>query len=99
MLIELMIALTISFLVLAALLEMYLGSQRSYKLQTALSDIQYNATSAIAFLTADIQAAGGIGCQCLSADFPNEYSIEKTKQKNSDGSPNYALFKRDIKHQ
>ena len=203
MLIELMIALTISFMVLVALLEMYLSNQRSYKLQTALSDIQYNAKSAIAFLAADIQAAGRIGCARLSADFPlasatsytlspknkimvknanlqvrhadqvtgrlkdemrqanklpvetreyyqagdiliisdcskaeifkiehvslshglkiiitsaplhdlydqhaevarfliNEYSVEKTKQKNSDGSPRYALFKLDIKHQ
>lgn len=203
MLIELMIALTISFVVMAALVEMYLSNQKSYKLQTALSDIQFNAKSAIAFLAADIQAAGRIGCARLSADFPlesatsytmtlknkltvinanlsvrhaeqvtgrlkeamqqptilqvetrenyqvgdilviadcnkaeifkiahvsnshglkritsteplhdlydqhaeiarfsiNEYSVEKTQQKNVEGSPIYALFKRDIKHQ
>lgn len=186
MLMELMIALAISFSVLAVLFEMYLSNQRSYKLQMALSDIQYNAKSAIAFLKVDIQAAGRVGCAGFSGDFPlvkntnlivrradpvtallyetmqqyamilvdthedyqsgevliisdcskaeifkiksvsssknvkkiipveplhhlyaqhaeiarfsqNEYSIEKTKQKNSDSSPMYALFKRDIK--
>jgi type IV pilus assembly protein PilW len=188
MLIELMLALAISFIVFAVLLEMYLSSQRSYKLQMALSDIQYNAQSTIAFLKADIHAAGRIGCGGFTGDFPfvnntnlivrradpvtallhetmqqsammlvdtkedyqsgevliisdcskaeifkiksisssknvkkiipvdslhhlyaqhaeiarfseNEYSVEKTRKKNSDGSPIFALFKRDIKKQ
>ena len=79
MLIELMIAMTIGLLVLSFLLEMYVVSQQSYRLQSALIAISDNAKSAFSILRNDIKAAGHIGCARLTPDFPiithNGYTI------------------------
>ena len=69
-LIELMLAMTLGLLLISVMLEMYLASQRSYRLQMALSLIQENAKTVIDSLTSDIRKAGYIGCAQLTTDFP-----------------------------
>ena len=65
-----MISLAIGLLITNLLMEIYLASHKSLKLETALNNIQQNAQSAISILTSEIYQAGHIGCAKLSPDFP-----------------------------
>ncbi|TAK78792.1 MAG: hypothetical protein EPO11_00915 [Gammaproteobacteria bacterium] len=69
-LIELMVAVVIGLLLISSLVEIYLSSQRGYRLQDALNHLQDNAKLATNFLKSDIQQAGYIGCARLTNDFP-----------------------------
>lgn len=69
-LVEILIAMTISLLLMGLLLEIFLASRRSFQLQCALLEIEENARKAIEILTSEIQKAGMIGCARLSQDFP-----------------------------
>jgi type IV pilus assembly protein PilW len=69
-LIELMLAVTLGLMLVGFVFEMYLASQKSYRLQIALNHIQDNAKTAIDSLTDDIRKAGHIGCARLTNEFP-----------------------------
>lgn len=68
-LIELMLAVALGLLLVSFLLGIYIASQRSYRLQAALTQIQDNAKTAITILKSDIRKAGYIGCPRLTHDF------------------------------
>ena len=68
-LIELMLVMVIGLLLISFLLETYTTSKQSYALQSALSQLQDNAKTAIDILKSDIHKAGYIGCPYLSHDF------------------------------
>ncbi|MDO5610327.1 MAG: prepilin-type N-terminal cleavage/methylation domain-containing protein [Pseudomonadota bacterium] len=61
-LIELMVALLLGLLVLAAALGLFLTNQRTYRATENLSRVQENARAAFELLAADIRAAGGNPC-------------------------------------
>ena len=61
-LIELMVALLIGLLVLAAALGLFLTNQRTYRATENLSRVQENSRAAFELLAADIRAAGGNPC-------------------------------------
>lgn len=61
-LIELMVAITISALILGVLTQVYAGAKRSYRVSEALSRMQENGRYALDFLTRDIRLAGYTGC-------------------------------------
>lgn len=69
-LLELMLALAISFLIFDALLTIYLSAQKNQSMQAALNSIQENAEIAAQFLRQDIQQAGYRGCARLREGFP-----------------------------
>ena len=60
-LIEMMMAMTISLLLVSLILAMYLAAERSYELQLALSHIQHNARRAITILRNEFHKAGEAG--------------------------------------
>ncbi|MGA7179919.1 MAG: PilW family protein [Thiobacillaceae bacterium] len=66
-LIELMIALTIGFMVVAVVGYMYLGSRASFRSQDSLSTIQENARYALDMMGQNIRMAGYIGCSNLAS--------------------------------
>ena len=68
--IELMLALAISFSILLLLFQLSLTTQKSYHAQAALTQLQYNANNAIDILRASIHDAGYIGCPRLTPEFP-----------------------------
>lgn len=74
-LIELMIALFLSFLVLTGLFTIYLGMQKNQDVQAALSVIQDNARMAENIFTTQVHAAGYVGCARLTNDFPFKNSL------------------------
>ncbi|MBT9614269.1 MAG: PilW family protein [Burkholderiales bacterium] len=60
--IELMVAITISALILGVLTQVYAGATRSYRVAEALSRMQENGRYAMDYLARDIRLAGYTGC-------------------------------------
>lgn len=61
-LVELMVAITIGLIILAALARLYATSRSTYTLEEGLARVQENARFAMEFLTQDIRMAGYSGC-------------------------------------
>jgi len=60
-LVELMVAITISLVLLAGLIQIFLSSKRSYNIQDSIARMQENGRYAIELLNADLRLAGYIG--------------------------------------
>lgn len=60
--IELMVAITISALILGVLTQVYAGAKRSYRVAEALSRMQENGRYAMDYLARDLRLAGYTGC-------------------------------------
>lgn len=67
-LVEIMVAITISLLLLAGVIQIYTGSKTSYRLQEGLSRLQENGRFAMHFLTKDIRMTGYMGCAKLGSE-------------------------------
>ena len=70
-LVELMIALTIGFMIIAGVGYLYLGSRQAFRTQDSLTTIQENARFALETMSHDIRMAGYMGCGNLSSITPN----------------------------
>lgn len=68
-LIELMLALTLSTIILSTLIAVYLSSEKNFQTQNSLSTIQENARTIIQLLKTNIHNAGYIGCAKLKDNF------------------------------
>lgn len=65
-LVELMVALVLSLVIGAAVLQMFLASKTTYSLQNAMARVQENGRFAVSFLASDIRMAGFMGCGNLN---------------------------------
>lgn len=65
-LVEIMIALTIGFMVIAGVGYLYLGSRQAFRTQDSLTAIQENARFALDTMSHDIRMAGYMGCGNIS---------------------------------
>ena len=65
-LVELMIALTIGFIIIAGVGYLYLGSRQAFRTQDSLTSIQESARYALEVMSRDIRMAGYLGCGNLS---------------------------------
>lgn len=61
-LIELMISLVIGLLLMAAVVQMFVGSRVTFSMQNELAKLQENARFAMNFISQDLRMAGYIGC-------------------------------------
>lgn len=66
-LIELMVALVIGLLLLAGVLNVFVGSRVTYSMQTGLAKLQENGRFAMSFIADDIRQAGFRGCSSFSS--------------------------------
>ena len=73
-LIEILVAMVIGLFLLAGVMQIFLGSQQSYRLQENLSRMQENGRFAMDFLTRDIRMAGSSGC-VLIGDIENMLNL------------------------
>lgn len=65
-LVELMVALVLSLVIGAAVIQMFLASKTTYRLQDAMARVQENGRFAVSFLASDIRMAGFMGCGNLN---------------------------------
>ncbi|WP_158269315.1 PilW family protein [Saccharospirillum sp. MSK14-1] len=70
-LIELLIALTLSLVVIGGAIQILLSGQRSYQLLLQQARLQENARMALSYLAADIRQAGFVGCDLQSIPIAN----------------------------
>jgi len=70
-LVEIMIALALGLMVIAALGQLYSGSRQSYRLSDALARLDENGRFAVDFLANDIRMAGYLSCGGESARIGN----------------------------
>lgn len=65
-LIEVMIAITISLILLAGVMHIFTGSRQTYRVQDNMARLQENGRFAISFLSKDLRMAGYTGCTSKS---------------------------------
>jgi type IV pilus assembly protein PilW len=87
-LVELMVAVTIGLILLAAISSLFVSSKRSYNTQDSLARLQENARFAMHFLTRDIRTAGYTVCK---RDNENTRTTLNTASKNFTNTANIAV--------
>ncbi len=85
-LVELMVAITIGVILLAGVLQIYLGSKQSYRVQEATSRLQENGRFAIEFLGRDVRDAGNYGCRARAADTDDNITSDEIIIRNNAGA-------------
>ena len=101
-LIEVMIAVTLSILLLSGVIQIFTSTKQSYRIQDGLSRIQENGRFAVQILSSDIQMAGFLGCNgggqftnTLKSSGILEYNFAETVRGYNDittGSANYSYL-------
>lgn len=81
-LVELMIAMTIGFIVLAGIGYLYLESRQAFRSMDNLSRMQESARYALEIMARDIRMAGYRGCASSSGDFHNTLNDSGTSAYN-----------------
>lgn len=84
-LIELMIAMTLSLVLLGGVIQVFSASKASYRVQDGLSRLQENARFAMQYLTREVRMAGYAGCSNPNLIAPN--SIVSTPPANVKFNP------------
>lgn len=70
-LVELMVAMAISLILLAGVLQIFLGSKQSYRVNENMSRIQESGRFAMELMARDIRMAGYQGCPSMETVIPN----------------------------
>ena len=66
-LIELMIALTLSLILMAGVLQIFIGNKQTYNVQDAMARLQESGRFAMRFITKDLRMAGFTGCASINS--------------------------------
>lgn len=70
-LVEIMVAVTLSLILTAGLVQVYTGNKQTYRIQESLSRLQENGRFALDFITRDLRSAGFLGCAGTSTKTTN----------------------------
>lgn len=71
-LVELMIAMLLGLFLVGGLLQIFISSKQTYRMQEGLSRLQENGRFALDFITRDIRMAGFRGCSSVRQDADND---------------------------
>jgi len=66
-LIEIMIAITISLILLAGVMQIFIGNKQTYRVQDAVARLQESGRFAMKFITKDVRMAGFMGCASIDS--------------------------------
>lgn len=91
-LVELMIAVTLSLVLSGAVIQVFIASKNSYRMQDAVSGLQENGRFAISYLSQDIRMAGFIGCASIDKVSVNNIESGLTNGSTSQLDPTSVLF-------
>ena len=80
-LVELMVAATLSLILLAGVLQIFMGSKQTYRMQQAIARVQENVRFASTFLGRGLRAAGYAGC------FGSASVAQNIADGDGDGNP------------
>lgn len=98
-LVELMVAMTISLLLLAGVIQIYIDSKRNYAIQESLSRLQESGRYAVGFMNQDIRLTGYFGGNSDPAEIsgsqppiaPQRYCTTDTRWARMLGQPVFGL--------
>jgi type IV pilus assembly protein PilW len=79
-----MVAITISVLLLAGLIQIVAGNKQTYKVQDAMARVQENGRFSLHFLSKDIRMAGFMGCSNPSGGLNVNNNVEPADFTNAD---------------
>ncbi len=86
-LVELMVAMVIGLVLIAGVIQIYLGTKSGYRLQEAMSRVQENGRFALTFLTNDLRMAGYPGgCRGIGAE---AFEVTVNVDRNGDGAADF----------
>lgn len=89
-LIELMIAIVLGLLISAAMIELFINSKQSYRIQENLSRLQENGRFAMSFLSTDIRMADYVTCYTEAPPTPST-AIAGTNDAGLNSSDTIAI--------
>ena len=84
-LVETMIALTLSLLLLAGVLRIFIANKQTYKVQDAMARVQEDGRFALHFLSDDVRMAGFMGCTSVNGGL----NVTNNVQVSGHGNTNY----------
>jgi len=79
-LVELMIAITLSIVITAGVIQIFISNKRTYQVQEAVSRLQENGRFAAEFLADDIRMAGFMGCAGRTGGVDVTNNVDLTKR-------------------
>jgi len=79
-LVELMIAITLSIVITAGVIQIFISNKRTYQVQEAVSRLQENGRFASEFIADDIRMVGFMGCAGQSGGVTVENNVDLTKR-------------------
>ena len=82
--IEIMIAVTISLMLLGGLIELAIGNKQTYKVQDAMARVQENGRFSLLFLSKDVRMAGFMGCSNTNGGLTVTNKVDPDKFDNPD---------------
>jgi type IV pilus assembly protein PilW len=92
-LVELMIALTLSLLLVAGVLKIFIGNKQTYEVQDAMARVQENGRFALHFMSDDVRMAGFMGCTSPSGYLNVTNNVEVSGTGNNTYTTNLdAVF-------
>ena len=95
-LVEIMVAVTLSLILMAGLVQVYTGNKQTYRIQEALSRVQENGRFALDFITRDLRSAGFLGCAGTSTKIINPLSgFEWNFESDHRGAIRFQRRRRD----
>ncbi|MFQ5936255.1 MAG: PilW family protein, partial [Acidiferrobacterales bacterium] len=75
-LVELMVAVTIGLIILAALSQLFVSSRATYQVEEGLSRVQESGRIAMEFLTRDLRMAGYAGCLNVNKTMDTQFNYQ-----------------------
>lgn len=70
-LIEIMVAMVVSLILIAGVIQIFVGTRQTYRFQDALARVQENGRFAAEAISRDVRLAGFVGCTTLISVTPN----------------------------
>lgn len=70
-LVEILVAIVVSLILIAGVIQIFVGTRQTYRFQDALARVQENGRFAIETISRDVRQAGFVGCTTLISVTPN----------------------------
>jgi type IV pilus assembly protein PilW len=92
--VEILVALLVSLILIAGVIQIFVGTRQTYRFQDALSRVQENGRFALETVSRDVRQAGFVGCTTLISVTPNSVpplAINYTRDTYISGVPPVGL--------
>ena len=92
--VEILVALLVSLILIAGVIQIFVGTRQTYRFQDALARVQENGRFAVETISRDVRLAGFVGCTTLISVTPNPVpplAVDYTRDTYISGIPPAGL--------